>query len=102
MEISCINSPLAGRGPALSQPRGALTPQSIGAILGNLLPEQAIVTDESVTTGRSFFKDTHGAAPHDWLSLPGGAIGATSRPAQLLGVGRVLKTLWSSTGSYPP
>jgi acetolactate synthase-1/2/3 large subunit len=39
------------------------------------LPENAIVTDESVTTGRSFFKDTHGAAPHDWLSLTGGAIG---------------------------
>ena len=33
------------------------------------------MTDESVTTGRSFFKDTHGAAPHDWLSLTGGAIG---------------------------
>jgi acetolactate synthase-1/2/3 large subunit len=56
-------------------PRGALNPQSIGAILCNLLPDQAIVTDESVTTGRSFFKDTHGAAPHDWLSLTGGAIG---------------------------
>jgi acetolactate synthase-1/2/3 large subunit len=56
-------------------PRGALNPQSIGAILCNLLPDQAIVTDESVTTGRGFFKDTHGAAPHDWLSLTGGAIG---------------------------
>jgi acetolactate synthase-1/2/3 large subunit len=56
-------------------PTGALNPQSIGAILCNLLPDQAIVTDESVTTGRSFFRDTHGAAPHDWLSLTGGAIG---------------------------
>ena len=53
----------------------ALNPTSIGAILCRHLPEQAIVTDESVTTGRSFFKDTHGAAPHDWLSLTGGAIG---------------------------
>ena len=56
-------------------PKGALTPQSIGAILCSLLPEQAIVADESITTGRGFFKDTHGAAPHDWLSLTGGAIG---------------------------
>jgi acetolactate synthase-1/2/3 large subunit len=56
-------------------PTGALTPQSIGAVLCNLLPDHAIVTDESVTTGRSFFKDTHSAAPHDWLSLTGGAIG---------------------------
>jgi acetolactate synthase-1/2/3 large subunit len=56
-------------------PRGALNPQSIGTILCNLLPDQAIVADESITTGRAFFKDTHGAAPHDWLSLTGGAIG---------------------------
>jgi acetolactate synthase-1/2/3 large subunit len=54
---------------------GSLTPQNIGAVLCNLLPDQAIVADESVTTGRAFFKDTHGAAPHDWLSLTGGAIG---------------------------
>ena len=56
-------------------PSGALNPSSIGAVLCNHLPDHAIVTDESVTTGRSFFKDTHGAAPHDWLSLTGGAIG---------------------------
>jgi acetolactate synthase-1/2/3 large subunit len=56
-------------------PKGALNPQSIGAVLCNLLPEQAIVADESITTGRAFFKDTHGAAPHDWLSLTGGSIG---------------------------
>jgi acetolactate synthase-1/2/3 large subunit len=56
-------------------PKGTLTPGSVGAILCNLLPENAIVADESITTGRAFFKDTHGAAPHDWLSLTGGAIG---------------------------
>ena len=56
-------------------PSGAINPSGIGAVLCNHLPEHAIVTDESVTTGRSFFKDTHGAAPHDWLSLTGGAIG---------------------------
>jgi acetolactate synthase-1/2/3 large subunit len=56
-------------------PKGPLTPASIGAILCKLLPDHAIVADESITTGRGFFKDTHGAAPHDWLSLTGGAIG---------------------------
>jgi acetolactate synthase-1/2/3 large subunit len=56
-------------------PKGALTPASIGIILCNLLPDNAIVTDESITTGRGFFRDSHGAAPHDWLSLTGGAIG---------------------------
>jgi acetolactate synthase-1/2/3 large subunit len=67
--------------PVLSAPRkpellkGALTAEAITAVVGHFLPENAIVTDESVTTGRNFFKDTHGAAPHDWLSLTGGAIG---------------------------
>jgi acetolactate synthase I/II/III large subunit len=56
-------------------PKGALTPPKIGAVLCKLLPEGAIVADESITTGRGFFKDTHGAAPHDWLSLTGGSIG---------------------------
>ncbi len=56
-------------------PKGTLTPGNIGAILCNLLPENAIVADESITTGRAFFKDTHSAAPHDWLSLTGGSIG---------------------------
>lgn len=56
-------------------PTGAPTPETIAAVIGHLMPDNAIVTDESVTTGRNFFKDTHGAAPHDWLSLAGGAIG---------------------------
>jgi acetolactate synthase-1/2/3 large subunit len=56
-------------------PSGALDPDSIAAALAHLIPENAIVVDESVTTGRGFFKATHGAAPHDWLALTGGAIG---------------------------
>src|SRR6266481_8187907 len=50
--------------PAL--PTGALTPDTLAAALGALLPEGAIVSDESVTTGRGFFKATAGAPPHDW------------------------------------
>ncbi|MGH7415572.1 MAG: acetolactate synthase large subunit, partial [Candidatus Rokuibacteriota bacterium] len=44
-------------------PTGALTPDTLAAALGALLPEGAIVADESVTTGRSFFKQTAGARP---------------------------------------
>src|SRR5512144_1722530 len=47
---------------------------SVGA-LGALLPEGAIVSDESVTTGRGFFKATAGAPPHDWMNNMGGSIG---------------------------
>ena len=39
------------------------------------IPENAIVVDESVTTGRGFFPPTAAAAPHDWLQNMGGSIG---------------------------
>ena len=36
-----------------------------------MIPEQAIVIDESVTTGRGFHPLTAGAPPHDWLQNMG-------------------------------
>jgi acetolactate synthase-1/2/3 large subunit len=63
----------APRRPQL--PTGAITPPAIAAILGALLPANAIVVDESVTTGRDFFSETAGAPPHDWLNNRGGSIG---------------------------
>lgn len=59
--------------PAL--PKGALTKDTIAAVLGAKLPEHAIVADESVTTGRGFYPLTAGAPPHDWLQNMGGSIG---------------------------
>jgi acetolactate synthase I/II/III large subunit len=56
-------------------PSGTLDPDKIGAVLGNIIPEQAIVVDESVTTGRGFYPLTAGAPPHDWLQNMGGSIG---------------------------
>ena len=65
---------LAGAGrPAL--PSGPISQEGIAAVLGALLPEAAIVVDESVTTGREFFPVTAGAPPHDWINNRGGAIG---------------------------
>jgi acetolactate synthase-1/2/3 large subunit len=58
-----------------AMPRGALKADAIGVALGALIPENAIVVDESVSTGRNFFPATHCAPPHDWLQLTGGAIG---------------------------
>ena len=40
-----------------------------------LLPEHAIVIDESISAGRYSFGMTRKAAPHDFLQLTGGAIG---------------------------
>ena len=65
---------LSERG-APDMPGGTLTPDAIATALAHLMPEGAIVCDESVSSGRDFFRSTHGAAPHDFLQLTGGAIG---------------------------
>lgn len=59
--------------PAL--PSGRVTPEGIAAVLGALLPEDAIVVDESISVGRNFGAATANAPPHDWLNLMGGSIG---------------------------
>jgi acetolactate synthase-1/2/3 large subunit len=56
-------------------PSGRVTPEGIGAVLGALLPENAIVVDEAISTGRGFDTPTAGAPPHDWLNIVGGSIG---------------------------
>ncbi|MEM7177789.1 MAG: acetolactate synthase large subunit [Pseudomonadota bacterium] len=56
-------------------PDGPPTPESIAAVLGNLMPKNAIIVDESITTGRGFHHATAGAAPHSWLNNRGGSIG---------------------------
>jgi acetolactate synthase-1/2/3 large subunit len=35
------------------------------------MPENAIVSDESVSYGRGFYRHTHAAPAHDWLHLAG-------------------------------
>jgi len=67
-------SHLGGRRPAVPT-AGPLDADSVGLALGALLPEDAIVCDESITTGRNFFAATRDAPPHDWLQLSGGSIG---------------------------
>jgi acetolactate synthase I/II/III large subunit len=54
---------------------GKLNSASIGAILAELLPENAIVSDEGATQGGASMLMCAGAAKHDWLQLTGGAIG---------------------------
>ncbi len=55
--------------------RGAVAPDAFSQSVAALLPENAIVVDESVTFGRSVYSTCGTAAPHDWLQLTGGAIG---------------------------
>ena len=63
---------------ALSRPEratGPLTAESACQAIGAMLPEGAIVSDESVTSGVALAASTVGAPRHDWLTLTGGAIG---------------------------
>ncbi len=59
--------------PAL--PEGALTADKIAQAVGALMPEQAIVVDESVSSGRAFLPLTEGAPAHTWLPPASGSIG---------------------------
>jgi acetolactate synthase-1/2/3 large subunit len=59
----------------LAKPTGALNHASIAQAIAVAIPENAIVVDESITTGRGFFPPTASAAPHDWLQNMGGSIG---------------------------
>ena len=56
-------------------PTGKLGPATIAAALAAALPENCILVDESLTTGRETMGLTVGAAPHDLINNMGGSIG---------------------------
>lgn len=56
-------------------PSGALNPLSIAHALAVALPENCILVDESLTTGRESMGHTMGAVPHDLINNMGGSIG---------------------------
>jgi acetolactate synthase I/II/III large subunit len=62
-------------GPRPPAATGAPTPESLAQTVAALMPEESIVSDESVSYGRGFYRHTHAAPAHDWLHLAGGAIG---------------------------
>jgi acetolactate synthase-1/2/3 large subunit len=74
-----LGAPRAPRLETLSLPEaapsGPLTPASVGLSMARLMPEGAIVSDDSVTAGQSIINATRTGRPHDWLGLTGGAIG---------------------------
>ena len=75
-ELSSQRTQMAGEKterPVL--PEGDITLPGLAAVVGALLPENAIVVDESMTSGRGMMAATKGAPPHDWLGNTGGSIG---------------------------
>ncbi|MEI2804876.1 acetolactate synthase large subunit [Albidovulum sp.] len=54
---------------------GLITPENVAATVARLLPEDAIVVNEALTLGGGFAAVMPHAAPVDWLTVTGGAIG---------------------------
>ncbi len=74
--LSAPKSHLSDNPPTTNTPTsGEISQQGIGAAIGALLPDNAIVIDESMTSGRGLMAATRGSAPHDWLANTGGSIG---------------------------
>jgi acetolactate synthase-1/2/3 large subunit len=67
--------PRTTQAPPASDAGDAIDPMSLAIAIAATLPENAIVSDESNTLGLFAFDACANAAPHDWLTLTGGAIG---------------------------
>jgi acetolactate synthase-1/2/3 large subunit len=67
--------PLVEKAQRPPVPSGEITPAGLAAGVGAFLPENTIVVDESMTSGRGLMAATKGAPPHEWLGNTGGSIG---------------------------
>lgn len=56
-------------------PTGSMSVAKVGQALSALLPENAIVVDESITNGGPLVEATKNARNQDWMHVVGGAIG---------------------------
>jgi acetolactate synthase I/II/III large subunit len=85
---------------------GEITLPGLAAVIGALLPDNAIVVDESMTSGRGLMAASKGAPPHDWLGNTGGSIGIALPLAVGAAVAspdrRVLCLTADGSGMYTP
>jgi acetolactate synthase-1/2/3 large subunit len=66
--------PLASA-PLAPAATGAFSPDAFARTFATLIPDNAIVADDAVTSGRTLFSPTAGSAPHHWMQVTGGSIG---------------------------
>lgn len=62
-------------GPAALRASGALTLDDIGAALAAMMPENAIVSEEALSSAAVLLKHLRSAAPFEWMPVTGGSIG---------------------------
>jgi len=67
--------PMKQEGPEPQIVSGPFDSAGFGMTLAAVLPENAVVCDDAVTSGRQIFPATFNAPPHDWIQSTGGAIG---------------------------
>ncbi len=72
-----ISNPFTSGEPAERpfMPTGGITLPGLAAAIAATLPDNSIVVDESMTSGRGIMAATKGCPPHDWLANTGGSIG---------------------------
>ena len=76
--VKALNAPeveIPDPGPRPQAASGKPTPEGLAQTVAALMPDNSIISDESVSFGRGFYPFTHAAPAHDWLHLAGGAIG---------------------------
>lgn len=78
----CAKADAASTSPAhvvkaaqAERPTGPINLENLATLIARAIPEDAIVVDESVTSGRAFSPATKAAPQHTWLNNCGGSIG---------------------------
>lgn len=74
-ELDAPAAAIPDPGPRPDAPTGECSPEGLAQAVAALMPENAIISDESLSYGRGFYPHTFAAPAHDWLHLAGGAIG---------------------------
>lgn len=74
-ELNCGPAPAPVQAGNAAPARGAITIEGAGQTLAALMPDNSIVVDEAITLRGPLFEGTRRAPRHDWLQVPGGAIG---------------------------
>ena len=58
-----------------ARPTGDITREKIAALVAAVIPENAVVVDESITSGAAIPAMSATSHPHEWLGTTGGSIG---------------------------
>jgi acetolactate synthase-1/2/3 large subunit len=68
-----VNQPASP--PPVPMDHGPLTLEAIGSVIAAYLPENALISEEMVSSGAPVLESLANAAPHEWMPVAGGSIG---------------------------